>query len=43
MIAKILTWLGVIVAVLWVVKNPTGTAAFAQQVGHALSTLAGAL
>lgn len=39
----VLTWAVVIIVVLWVVKNPTGAAHFANQVGHALSTLAGAL
>ena len=40
---KILSWLALAIAVMWVVKNPTGAAALAHQIGHALSTLAAAL
>ena len=40
---KILGWLALAIAALWVIKDPTGAAALVQQVGHALSTLAAGL
>ena len=43
MLKTVLTWLAVIIVVMFVVKNPTGAAAFVQQIAHALSTLAASL
>jgi hypothetical protein len=40
---KVLTWVALIIGVLWVMKNPTGAAAVVHQVFHALSTLAASL
>jgi hypothetical protein len=40
---KALTWLALIIAVIWLVKNPAGAAALAHQVIHALTTLATSL
>ena len=40
---KLLGWLALAIAAMWLVKNPTGAAALAHQIGHALSTLAAAL
>jgi len=40
---KVLTWLAIIIAVLWVVKKPDQAAALIQQAGHALTTLAASL
>ena len=40
---KILGWLTLAIAVMWVVKNPTGAANVIHQIGHALATLAAAL
>ena len=40
---KMLGWLALAIAAMWLVKNPTGAAALVQQVGHALATLAAAL
>jgi hypothetical protein len=42
-VKKILGWLALAIAALWVIKNPTGAADLAQQIGHALSTLAARL
>jgi hypothetical protein len=38
-----LTWAGIIIAVLWVVKDPTGAASLARQFAHFLSQAATAL
>ena len=40
---KLLGWLALAIAAMWVVKNPAGAAALAHQIGHALATLAAAL
>ncbi len=40
---KILGWLALAIAAMWLVKNPTGAANLAHQVMHALATLASAL
>jgi hypothetical protein len=40
---KALTWLALIIAVMWVVKDPAGAAALAHQIAHALTTLASSL
>ena len=40
---KILGWAALIIAILWVLKNPAGAAAMVHQVFHALSTLAASL
>ena len=40
---KILGWLALAIAAMWLVKNPTGAASLVHQIGHALSTLAAAL
>jgi hypothetical protein len=42
-VKKILGWLALAIAALWLVKNPTGAANLAHQIGHALATLAAAL
>jgi hypothetical protein len=39
-VKKLLTWLALAIAVIWVVHNPTGAAAMAHQAAHALTTLA---
>ena len=39
----VLTWLAIIIVVLWVVKDPTGAAAFAHNVAHFLGQAATAL
>jgi len=41
-VKKALTWVALIIAVIWLVKNPVGAAALAHQVMHALTTLAAA-
>jgi hypothetical protein len=38
-VKKILGWLALAIAVMWVLKNPAGAAATVHQVFHALSTL----
>jgi len=40
---RLLYWLAIIIAGLWLVKNPAQAAAMAHQLAHAISTLAGAL
>ena len=40
---KILGWVALAIAVMWVVHNPDAAANLAHQLGHALSTLAAAL
>ncbi len=40
---KVLTWVLLIIAVMWLVKNPTGAAADIRQAVRALSTLVSAL
>ena len=40
---KLLGWLALAIAAMWLVKNPTEAADLAHQIGHALSTLATAL
>lgn len=40
---KILGWIALAIAVLWVIKNPAGAAADVKQFMNALSTLASAL
>ena len=40
---KLLGWLALAIAVMWVVKNPDGAANVVHQIGHALATLAAAL
>ena len=40
---KILGWIALAIAAMWLVKNPTGAAALIHQIGHALATLAAAL
>jgi hypothetical protein len=49
-VKTVLTWLAIIIAVLWVVKDPTGAAAFIHNIAHflgqaaaAFGTLAGSL
>jgi hypothetical protein len=42
-VKKILGWLALAIAAMWLVKNPDGAANLAHQIGHALSTLAAAL
>jgi hypothetical protein len=39
-VRKLLTWIALAIAAMWLVKNPAGAAALAHQVGHALATLA---
>ena len=39
----VLTWLAIIIAVLWVVKDPTGAAIFARNVAHFLGQAADSL
>ena len=38
----VLTWLAIIIAVLWVVKDPTGAAAFIHNIAHFLGQAAAA-
>jgi hypothetical protein len=40
---KALTWLGIIIAVMWVVKDPTGAAALGRNFAHFLGQAAAAL
>ena len=40
---KLLGWLALAIAVMWVVKNPDAAASLAHQFGHALATLAASL
>ncbi|HUL24883.1 MAG TPA: hypothetical protein VLW44_03810 [Streptosporangiaceae bacterium] len=40
---KILAWTGLLIAVLWLVKNPAGAAADIRQAARALSALVGSL
>jgi len=40
---RLLTWAGIIIAVLWVVKDPAGAAALAHNLGHFLSQAATSL
>ena len=40
---KALTWIALIIAVMWLIKDPAKAGALAQQIGHALSTLAASL
>jgi hypothetical protein len=40
---KALTWLALIIAGIWLSKNPAGAAALAHQIAHALTTLASSL
>ena len=40
---RLLTWIGIIIAVLWVVKDPTGAAALAHNIAHFLSQAATSL
>ena len=40
---KVLGWLALAIAAMWLVKNPAGAADLAHQIGHALATLAAAL
>jgi hypothetical protein len=42
-VKKALTWLALIIAVIWVIHNPAGAAALAHQITHALATLASSL
>jgi len=42
-VKKLLTWAALIIAVMWVVKNPAGAAADLRQIAHALSTLVSSL
>jgi hypothetical protein len=42
-VKKILGWIALAIAALWLIKNPAGAAADMRQVVHALSTLASAL
>jgi len=42
-VKKALTWVALIIAVIWLVKNPAGAAADARQLIHALTTLATSL
>ncbi len=42
-VKKILGWIALAIAVLWVIKNPAGAAADVKQFMNALSTLASAL
>jgi hypothetical protein len=42
-VKKILGYLALAIAVMWLVKNPAGAANLAHQIGHALATLAAAL
>jgi hypothetical protein len=42
-VKQVLTWVVIVIIVLFVIKNPAGAAHFIQQITHALSTLAGAL
>ena len=42
-VKTVLTWLAIIIAVLWVVKDPTGAAAFARNVAHFLGQAADSL
>jgi hypothetical protein len=42
-VKKILGWLALAIAAMWLVKNPTGAANLVHQVMHALATLAAAL
>jgi hypothetical protein len=42
-VKKALTWIGIIIAVLWVIHNPDHAAALVQQIAHALATLASKL
>jgi hypothetical protein len=39
----VLTWLAIIIAVLWVVKDPTGAATFAHNIAHFLGQAADSL
>ena len=39
----VLTWAAIIIAILWVVKDPTGAANVARGIGHFLSQAATAL
>jgi flagellar biogenesis protein FliO len=40
---KLLYWLAIVIFAIWLLKNPGQAAALAHQIGHAISTLAGAL
>lgn len=40
---KLLGWIVLAIAAIWLVKNPAGAAALAHQIMHALSTLASSL
>lgn len=40
---KALTWVALIIAVIWLIKDPAGAAALAREVMHSLTTLADAL
>jgi hypothetical protein len=42
-VKTVLTWVAIIIVVLWVVKDPTGAAAFAHNVAHFLGQAATAL
>jgi hypothetical protein len=42
-VKKILGWIALAIAAMWLVKNPTGAASLAHQIGHALSVLASSL
>jgi hypothetical protein len=42
-VKKILSWLALALAAMWLVKNPAGAAADLRQVVHALSTLVSSL
>jgi glycerol dehydrogenase-like iron-containing ADH family enzyme len=43
MMKNLLTWLALIIVALWLINDPTGAAAAAHHVAHALSTLASSL
>jgi hypothetical protein len=42
-VKKILSWLALAIAALWVINNPSQAAALAHHIAHALSTLASSL
>jgi hypothetical protein len=42
-VKKALTWLALIIAAIWLIKNPAGAAALAHQIAHALTALASSL
>jgi hypothetical protein len=40
---KLLTWIAIIIAAMWLIKNPDQAASLAHQLAHAIATFANAL